>query len=215
MAARKSGCLLRNVPLPGGGRRSANAADLPANVGWAVAQDGTIIYRDTESGRKAAEAGHLGLCFLANGIPHEPPLPSGTLINVEQGFYRLYFAWISPARSEFDCCCDAAAEEAEEAEEEEAEAEDADRDDEFDGDDSGEGSIMPKVQVATMADRNGSSSTSSEWCITDDAAGPHRQPTTNTSCRHEEKEGDGKPPHPLPQMSPNSLDLFRSTHVHT
>mmetsp|Transcript_102895 Transcript_102895/g.295007 ORF Transcript_102895/g.295007 Transcript_102895/m.295007 type:complete len:509 (+) Transcript_102895:719-2245(+) len=88
MAARKSGCLLRNVPvLGGGGTRSANATDLPANVGWALAEDGTIIYRDTESGKKAAAAGALGLYFSANGIAHEPPLPSGALVDAERGFY--------------------------------------------------------------------------------------------------------------------------------
>lgn len=88
MAARKSGCLLRNVPLlGGGGARSANATDLPANVGWALAEDGTIIYRDTESGKKAAAAGALGLYFSANGIAHVPPLPSGALIDAAQGFY--------------------------------------------------------------------------------------------------------------------------------
>ena len=36
---------------------------------------------------------------------------------------------------------------------------------------------MPKVQVATMADRNGSSSTSSEWCIDDAAHTTNQQPT--------------------------------------
>lgn len=130
----------------------------------------------------------------------------------------LYFSWISPTRSEFDCCCDAAAEEAEEAEEEEAEAEDADRDDEFDGDDSGEGSIMPKVQVATMADRNGSSSTSSEWCITDDAAHTtNQQPTRLAGTKRRKETESRRTPFllPLTQMSPNSADFFRSTHMHT
>ena len=132
----------------------------------------------------------------------------------------LYFSWIRPTRSEFDCCCDAVAEEAEEAEEEEAEAENADRDDEFDGDDSGEGSIMPKVQVASMADGNGgsSSSTGSEWCITDDASHTANQQPTRLAGTKRRKETESCRTLfvlPLTQMSPNSVDFFRSTHMHT